>query len=403
MIKKCMLCTLCMYFPHSHLIAQYDTCNQYGHCTYSSTVIWAIPVALIGSALACIGFRWFHSPKKFTPTEENLHVMTLLPQNHSSSPEKPLLNLSTLKQHLKQNSVPSHTKKSVSTDIDIGQQTVKITAGTPHNQFALTHTAHVKTQPELVWIVSPGFMGHRPQKYSQEPAPETGLDQATSFIKAHIIHGPCIAFDYNDERRVFNFGQETDIASLKMVHDLVKSQDVILIGTCRGATTVLQFLTQLSPQAFAHIKAIILESPAVSLHTLATQVAHSYIDWLPKSPALLHTFFKFWFPNYDPYFPTFLDNLDRIPHDLPILIGHLENDRVISYSDIMTITKKLRATGHTQVYLTSVCDSTITHARLSKIPAFGQVVNAFLKKYTISHDEQLARLGEPSLKKAKIV
>jgi hypothetical protein len=381
--------------------------------------LWAVPTALIGSALATLGFRWFHKPTPFTPTEENLHIATLIPQHSPDASKKTILNITALKQKIQE-------EKILGTCIDIGNRVIDIYSGTPQSSVLKHNSAPTRTNKILaktnktlsnmqentiaadsssecpIWIVSPGFMGHRPQKYSQQPEPESGLEQATHFITANMIHGPCLSFDYNDNRRVFNFAQQTDICCLKKVFDTIKQQDCILIGTCRGATTILQMLTQLPAQELAHIKAVILESPALNLQSLATQVAHSYVDWLPKSPFFIHTFFKFWFPNYDPHFPSFLDKLDHLPRNLPILIGHLENDRVISYGDIAAVVQKLRETGHTQLYLVKVHDAKITHARLSKIPSFTQAVNAFLQHYKLPHDTHLAKLGENALALAKI-
>jgi len=421
MIKKGIVCALyfcclppCQYAHGAHCI-QKNSCA----CHRGSAALWAVPTALIGSALAFVGFSWFHTPKKFEPTQENLQITTLIPREYHATKPK-LLNLSVVKQQLRQ-------QKNATVCIDLGQRTVEIHSGTPNatqmpradkktiskalnpqikKTKKITSSQHPviggSTPIEPVWLISPGFMGHRPQKYSQEVEPESGIDQAAHFISGSIVHGPCVTFNYNDDRRVFNFGQTADLACLKTAYNLVKNQDIVLIGTCRGATTTLNLLSQLDKKDFTHIKAIILESPGISLQNLTKQVAHSYIGWMPKSPTILHSFFRFWFPNYDPAYPSFLEKLSNIPQETPILIGHLEGDKVISHTDIMAITQRLRKTGHTNVYVTTVQDNTITHARLSRIPAFQQVVNAFLKHYGIAHDPELALRGEPLLEKALV-
>ncbi len=437
MIKKGIVCILCFFCLSSNFTAQSTQCYQIQSClhlhTHNTATLWAIPTALIGSALVSVGFSWFRAPVKDSPRPEALQITTLTPRNHFTSEPK-LLNLSAVKQHL------CH-QKNTAVCIDLGQNTVKIhtvathtnsiiqdnstiTSGkhaqnatsstTPTTKKSDTRIPMTAPQKQIykpvltsqnhaltpTWLVSPGFMGHRPQKYSQESEPESGLDQAAHFIEGSIIHGPCVTFNYNDERRVFNFGQTADLACLRSAYDQVKNKDNVLIGTCRGATTLLNLLSRLDQKDFAHIKAVILESPSLNLKNLATQVAHSYIGWLPKSPTILHSFFRVWFPNYDPNYPSFLPKLGNIPEDIPVLIGHLEGDKVISYNDITAIVHQLRTTGHKNVYLTIMQDKTITHARLSRIPAFQQVTNAFLRHYDIAYDEGLAAIGEPLLKKA---
>ncbi len=428
MIKKGIVCILCFVCLSSDFTTQCSRYYQEHSCTHNhTTALWAIPTALISSALACVGVSWFRAPQKNSASQESLQITTLTPESNFTSKPK-LLNLSAVKQQLRH-------QKNAAVCIDLGQSTVH--RGAPRASTTLQNNPKIdsdkqihnappyrakkntqaainapqKGDPEAsltapspllnpTWLVSPGFMGRRPQKYSQEREPESGLDQAAHFIEGSIIHGPCITFNYNDERRVFNFGQTADLACLRAAYNQVKNQDIVLIGTCRGATTALNLLSRLEPKDFAHIKAVILESPSLNLKNLATQVAHSYIGWLPKSPTILHSFFRVWFPNYDPNYPSFLPKLGNIPQDIPILIGHLEGDKVISYDDITAIVRQLRTTGHKNVYLTIMHDKTITHARLSRIPAFGQIANAFLKRHGIRYNKKLAALGESLLKKA---
>lgn len=390
----------------------YDT--HYRNCSSRNTpTLWAVPTTLIGTALASVGLAWFRAPTHFTPTPDNITLTTIIPTQHTK--KNKLLNLSAVKQQLRKN-------KHTAACIDIGAHSVEIYPGIHSTAIQQTIPPHIHPlqtiQPQTssntpilskkkaclcnpIFLVSPGFMGKRPQKYSQEAEPETGLDQAAHFIEHSIIHGPCITFNYNDDRRVFNFGQTTDIACLKTAYNTVKNSDIVLVGTCRGATTALNLLSQLEEKDFEHIKAVILESPALCLEHLAAQVAHTYVGWLPKSPTIIHSFFKFWFPSYNPAYPLFLPKLSALPKNLPILIGHLENDKVIAYSDIVELVQQLQNSGHTHIYLSIIQDTSTTHARLSRIPRFQQVCNAFLKEHGIMHDQKLANQGKNLLKTAQ--
>ena len=91
----------------------------------------------------------------------------------------------------------------------------------------------------------------------------------------------------------------------------------------------------------------------------------------------------------------------NIPHDLPILIGHVENDKVIAWSDIQALVKALIESGHNDVYLARIVDPTISHARLNSNEQFRQILNAFLAHYNLPHDAEKARAGVDLLEAAR--
>lgn len=345
-------------------------------CHHKNTALWAIPTAIMGSLACYCGFKWFHSPVKNNPHEN--YTTTLLPLEQSTQ-KKDAPTLGIVKKYVEE-------KKALTMSLDIGSSIVHATSDTP-------------TPPDndLYWLVSPGFMGHRPQNCSQEPEPQSGIEQAAAFIRGNIIHGPCITFNYNDDRRTFNFAQDDDLLLLHNAYKKIPAtSDVILVGTCRGATALLNFLPKLPEKEYQRIKAVILESPALSLKSLAQKVGQTYVNWLPKSPQLIHTFFRFWFPNYDPTYPDCMNSLACIPKDLPIFIGHLKDDKVIEESDIIALKNRFIETGHINTHFAIIEDTThtITHARMSKIPAFQYEVNKFLQQYHLPHDEQCAQKAQ---------
>ena len=260
-----------------------------------------------------------------------------------------------------------------------------------------------RTTTNPLWIVAPGYKGRRPQKYQQGAISlDSSLHEASTLLCASHIPATCVTFEFDDSRRSFNFAQKGDLARLSLIYnELAPTHTLVLFGSCRGGTTVLNLLSRPDTLYKDSIKALILESPALSLKKLAQQVGSTYLNWLPGSPTLIHTFFKGWFPSYDSNYPSCLSGLGNIPHELPILIGHVEHDKVIAWSDIQDLVSGLIKTGHTQVYLARITDPSISHARLNSNEQFRQVLNAFLAHYNLPHDNKMARAGADLLETAR--
>ena len=292
-----------------------------------------------------------------------------------------------------------------------------------------------------VWLVAPGYKGQRPQKYKKADAtdktdvtqtvalqtesthntidktdttqtvvlPEipssldSSLHEASTLICAANIPSTCVTFDFNDERRSFNFGQQGDLTRLSLIYEeLAQTHELVLFGSCRGGTTLLNLLSNPDTPFKSSIKALVLESPSLSLAKLSEQVGKNYLGWMPGSGSMIHTFFKTWFPSYDAHFPSCLNQLTNIPHDLPILIGHVEKDKVIAWSEIHDLVKGLVETGHNHVYLARIVDPSIAHARLNSNKQFRNVLNAFLAHYKLPHDAEKARFGVELLEEARV-
>jgi hypothetical protein len=62
------------------------------------------------------------------------------------------------------------------------------------------------TQP--LWILSSGWSPATEDLSSPQGNPNGEFIRR--FLKRNVVHGPCLTFVYNDTRRVFNFGQDTD-------------------------------------------------------------------------------------------------------------------------------------------------------------------------------------------------
>jgi hypothetical protein len=231
---------------------------------------------------------------------------------------------------------------------------------------------------------------------------DSSLHEASTLVCAANIPSTCVTFEFDDDRRSFNFGQRGDLTRLSLIYEeLAQTHELVLFGSCRGGTTLLNLLSNPDTPFKSSIKALVLESPSLSLAKLSEQVGKNYLGWMPGSGSLIHTFFKTWFPSYDAHFPSCLNQLANIPQELPILIGHVENDKVIAWSEIHDLVKGLIKSGHNHVYLARIVDPAITHARLNSNEQFRNVLNAFLAHYNLPHDAQKARAGVELLESAR--
>lgn len=292
----------------------------------------------------------------------------------------------------------------------------------------LTITRTIPTsKKDPVWLVVPGYKGQRPQKYKKSDFvdknithtevqqtntttlyqkttsnTDSSLHEASTLVFAAHIPSTCVTFEFDDDRRSFNFGQKGDLARLSLIYEeLAQTHELVLFGSCRGGTTVLNLLSNPDTPYKNSIKALVLESPSLSLAKLSEHVGKNYLGWMPRSGSIIHTFFRTWFPNYNAHFPSCLNQLINIPHDLPILIGHVENDKVIAWSEIHDLVKGLVETGHNHVYLARIIDPAITHARLNTNEQFRNVLNAFLAHYKLPHNAEKAHAGVELLKIAR--
>jgi hypothetical protein len=120
----------------------------------------------------------------------------------------------------------------------------------------------------------------------------------------------------------------------------------------------------------------------------------------------LHALFSLYYPNYNAQKADVLALVEKIPEhipaDVPIFIGNLKNDTLTSDETVTRLVTKLRQTLKKNPLYYFVSDDTkLKHASLSKSLAYQQAVNAFLKKYNLPHDPQLAQQGEGLLEQAR--
>lgn len=227
-----------------------------------------------------------------------------------------------------------------------------------------------------------------------------GLYNAHQYVCGGAIFMPCVTFDYPDDSEYFNFGQEIDLACLEEMYSEIRKAnaeaELVLFGDCRGAHSVLRFLTK-HPDAS---DTIILASPLVSARDLIARISSSYLWMLGGfGPSVLKKFMSWYFPNYNPHKDDLEQNLHLIKGKR-ILIGHRLGDKVISDESVQRLARALRENNEVYLFLTH--DNKHPHSRLYDCPPFSRVLNAFYARYNLPYDPLKAPVGKRSLIQSEI-
>jgi dienelactone hydrolase len=330
-------------------------------------------------AAACCGLGAFglykltkshNTPENFTPNKDTLNMLTIAQTCNGNTCTRKM-NIDELVTHINHHTMPN--KVTLVNEA----QTDKI--------FVAQKGVQINESAKIVFLFSRGYaqtdtVGTN-DNFLQTGACAIG---AYWYLKDNFIKdAPCITFDYPDRRRLFNFGQETDIACLAYAYEQIRlanpNAHIILLGDCRGAKAALAFAAT-KP---AHLRAILLFSPFLSARQLTDQIAHNRLAWLPGSSTLLHNFFQLYFPNYDGNETSVLTLIENIEHDIPIFIAHRYGDHLVADEHIKNLEQELKRTGHTKVHVAYTHDRSFTHSRLNEVKDIQNGAQKFFSLYDV--------------------
>lgn len=169
--------------------------------------------------------------------------------------------------------------------------------------------------------------------------------QAQMYIDNNIITGPCITFNYNDSPRTFNFGQEQDIACLKTAYNFTRKKypeaKIMLVGLSRGASTILNLLSQ---EELENIQGIILESPFSDIKTMTNHIAQCYLKYIPYSKTMLYNLVCS-LPNYKSNGVHSIDTIKKIKTNVPMLVICSKGDKVVPAQQTEKLANALKKEG----------------------------------------------------------
>ncbi|MFZ5954170.1 MAG: hypothetical protein ACOYT8_03700 [Candidatus Dependentiae bacterium] len=348
--------------------------------------------ALIAGA-TYIGYKQLTKPAVFSPTAENLNICTLVPETEQ-------INLQG-----RSYTFEEYSKKITNHDIagdDRIQLCIEGKLNYVHRYDHIKNSSHdtyfVYSRGLAIGSCQSGNKFLYPKKSNKNP--QFALKQACKYIMNNFINGPCITFDYPAQINAFNFAQKLDQQCMKTAIEHATKElpekKLVGIGLCVGADILLR--TQLT-QPFS---ALILESPLVSFKEAAKKMASSYVPFIPFGGYLVNVIFQATMRNYKPQEDNLIDTLNPESTQMPILILHLKNDKVVPDSNIFSLVKKIKELGNREdVYCLVIHDNKLIHSTLNRSKAAQFVSNAFLAKYQLPHNPELAKKGEELLQIAQ--
>lgn len=348
-----------------------------------------IAMAILVLLLVATKILTVHTATNFSPTVKNTQTITLNPLNnniHSNSS----LSVKKIVTEIKEG-------HNINTDIPIRHKNT-------HEIKKLMHiTSGINPDNETIFVVSHGYPPGLKSAFFEKISKGNGILTAYKYIRDNIINGTCITFDYNDIRKISNWGQTIDTACLETVCSNILQYNpkakLVLIGECRGAKTILQYIAQ-NPKISENIKAVILESPMISVKDMIYHVFSHYTHWLPGSSATAYFIFKCFYPNYNEKNDDILPYLEHLPKNLPIFIGHTKNDPLIPFDNITILINGLKNNNVGHIYFLLLDNA--KHSMLTLTEEFQQAVNAFLHKYNLPCNETLAQAGTELLEHFRV-
>jgi len=310
---------------------------------------YMLPV--LGFLGSCAAYYWLKPDRTFA-TLKQLNIVTFLPVSNSNGncvarTEKDILKILRKREGL----------------IEINSTIYKLSKGIPEEISNIT-------QP--VTLFNCGYPS-LPQKVNNMAY------RAHIFIKAGLIQGPCVVYDYpHDTRKGVNFCQEQDLHVFGCAYNSLIEKNpqakIILYGICKSATISLLFLAKNSDHNnFENIKAIIAESPLISFRQILKNFG--------CDNRFSHALVKMFLPNFNLQ-PTTIFDAQAFPENIPVLIGNLPHDRITTHTDVTSIVNHLtKLNVHVEHFVSN--KSHLKHGRLGQDSDFKTKVIEFLQQHQL--------------------
>lgn len=220
-----------------------------------------------------------------------------------------------------------------------------------------------------------------------DPRASVANTQPQRYITCGAINSTCYTFSFHDRIGTLNFGQDHDNALLYNAYQEVQHKhpqaNIVLIGISRGASAIINTLATYKELDITKLKAVILESPYMSVDSLLEHIAKSYLSYVPYATSMLHTLINV-FPLYNTHGLQTIDALPHFPQQVPVFIGYSMADKTVAPGDAQVAVKLLRAQGNL------VTEYAATHGRHSTLATQHDYCNAvrlFLANI-FSHDKK---------------
>lgn len=231
-----------------------------------------------------------------------------------------------------------------------------------------------ETDPSTVFLFAHGI----------DPRASVAISQPTAYIKNGAIDSTCYTFSFNDSVNTLNFGQERDCKLLLDAYTQVQQKhphaSIVLIGISRGASTIINMLAQ-EQGDWSPVKAVILESPFMSVDSLIEHISNSYTYYVPYGKNMLQKII-YSLPLYNPYGIQTINMIPQFPQQIPVFIGYSTADKTVAPGDAQTIIALLQNQGNK---VTTYMAENARHSTLGTHADYCKAVRLFL----FSHVEHI--------------
>jgi len=185
-----------------------------------------------------------------------------------------------------------------------------------------------------------------------------------------------------------DFGQTRCMNDVKKTTSLLPKEDKIIIhASSQGTATALNYATQ-NPN---HVSALVLEAVMLSgnsaiYHYTKNALLLRYLTYLPGSYYWL-PYCAWQFPFYSPAGEQPINNIHRLPKNLPIIIYHCKQDPCLSFEDAQALYAFIKRSGRENVYFLPInTPGWGNHVELLQTGNVNiNVINAIFAKYNLPH------------------
>lgn len=246
---------------------------------------------------------------------------------------------------------------------------------------------------ETITVFAHGYMDTHRQAFSYIKNPHYDNDIITS--------DGLVTFDFADAGKEYlnlwrlketSLAQENEMHRLHVVLKSIKKRakkvrKIILLGTSRGASTII---TTLARYPHPEVSAIILESPFAQFKDiLDNMIKKPVVKSIPyikeiSTPLASFLIFRHAFNGITP-----LKAIQNLPKDLPILILATQKDALVPYASSQLLYDIFLKNGYTNVHFSLFNYG--RHARLvmhEQATHIQKAVHIFYEKYNLPHSKE---------------
>ena len=224
----------------------------------------------------------------------------------------------------------------------------------------------------------------------------TSIKRPNKICPHAFIIGPMKSFNYNDfaNPMASHLGQDKDI---KRLHEACKAHEqVILVGTSRGASAIINYLGVYKP---TNVIAAVVESPFdhldnIAENLIATRKIFKCMFNKRNKKDLKEKIRKTFFRNYKEDGIQPIHTAAHIPKEIPVLLISSDQDTLIPAWSTKNIYDSLRQSGHKKTHLLACKNGVHGKILWSKDgKTMRNVVHAFYKQHNVPHYEPWAQEG----------